>query len=128
LSALPANQIEHIKEEPRVEKPSIMIQLLKNILGLGPEADYKMIVKEGAIILDVRSKAEFAAGHIRGAINIPLGELSSQLKRLPNKEKSIITCCASGMRSSSARSVLESHGYKRVINGGGWRILETKIK
>lgn len=104
-----------------------MINTLKNIFGLGPKTDYAQLVKEGAIILDVRSKGEFASGHIKGAINISVDQLSSNLDNLKDKNKPIITCCASGMRSASAKSILKSKGYKHVYNGGGWSNLQSKL-
>lgn len=104
-----------------------MLALLKQLFGLGPKTDYAQLVKNGALILDVRSGAEFSGGHIEGAINIPVNALSSNLNRLKNKETVIITCCASGMRSASAKSMLKVHGYTNVYNGGGWMSLNHKI-
>jgi rhodanese-related sulfurtransferase len=103
-----------------------MINFLKNLLGLGAKVDYADLVKQGAVILDVRSKAEFQSGHIRGAINIPVDALANQLGKL-KKDKPIITCCASGMRSASAKSILLSNGFTEVYNGGGWSSLQGKI-
>jgi rhodanese-related sulfurtransferase len=103
-----------------------MIQLFKNILGLGPKVDYKKLIREGAQIVDVRTKGEYQGGHIRGSINIPLTSLSSYLSR-NRKVKPVITCCASGMRSASAKSLLKSKGYLAVYNGGGWASLQNKI-
>lgn len=91
------------------------------------KTDYAALVKEGAIILDVRSKSEYAGGHIENSINIPVNELQNNLSRLKNKDKTIITCCASGMRSASAKNVLENNGYKNVHNGGGWSSLNSKL-
>ena len=46
-------------------KRTIMIETLKRLLGFGPSVDYSQLVKNGAIILDVRSKGEYAGGHIK---------------------------------------------------------------
>nr|WP_043023858.1 rhodanese-like domain-containing protein [Fluviicola taffensis] len=105
-----------------------MMGFLQNILGLGPKADYKDLMTKGALIVDVRSKGEFQGGHIRGSINIPLDQLRNELAKLPKKDRTIITCCASGMRSASAKTVLESNGYADVHNGGGWSSLQNKLK
>lgn len=105
-----------------------MISTLKSLLGLGPEADYKQLVKEGAIIVDVRSKPEYAGGHINGSINIPVDQLKANLGKLKDKNQTIITCCASGMRSASAKSILASNGYTKVYNGGGWSSLSSKLR
>jgi phage shock protein E len=104
-----------------------MMETLKKMFGLGPSADYAQMVKDGAIILDVRSKGEYAGGHIKGSINISVDQLKANLNRLSNKQKAIITCCASGMRSGTAKGILESHGYTNVHNGGSWMSLQHKI-
>lgn len=88
--------------------------------------DFKQLKQQGAVIIDVRSPGEFKGGHIQGAINIPLQSIQSSLNKIP-KGKPIITCCASGMRSSSAKSILKSAGYSDVHNGGGWTSLKAKL-
>jgi rhodanese-related sulfurtransferase len=104
-----------------------MIKILQKLFGLGTAADFAELVKKGAVILDVRSKSEFESGHIKGAINIPVDVLKNNLSQLKDKNKTIITCCASGMRSASAKSILKTHGYTDVHNGGGWSSLRNKI-
>lgn len=104
-----------------------MISMLKSIFGAGSQPDYSTLVKEGALILDVRSKSEFASGHIKNAINIPVDQLKESLSRLKDKNQCIICCCASGMRSGNAKRILESNGYKTVYNGGGWSSLQHKL-
>jgi rhodanese-related sulfurtransferase len=103
-----------------------MINALKKIFGIGPKIDFADLVKQGAIILDVRSPREYKQGHIKGSINTPLNDLSSQITKL-KKDATIITCCASGMRSASAQSILKSNGFVQVHNGGGWSSLQNKI-
>ncbi len=93
----------------------------------GPPTDYKALVSQGTTIVDVRTKAEYASGHVKGSVNIPLGNLSGQYQRIP-KDKPVITCCASGMRSGQAKSFLKSQGYAAVYNGGGWMSLEGKLR
>ena len=104
-----------------------MIQTIKKIFGIGPKADYAMLVKQGAVILDVRTKGEYSGGHIKGSINISVDQLSNNLNKLKDKNKPIITCCASGMRSASAKSILKSNGFVEVYNGGSWYSLQNKI-
>ena len=48
-----------------------MIQMLKNLLGLGPQTNFKELMKNGAQIIDVRTKQEFQGGHLPGSVNIP---------------------------------------------------------
>ena len=104
-----------------------MINTLKKLFGFGPSVNYAEMVKNGAIILDVRSKGEFAGGHIKGSVNISVDTLRNNLAKLKDKDKTIITCCASGMRSATAKSILQSNGYINVYNGGGWNSLQNKL-
>ena len=105
-----------------------MINTIKRLLGLGPKVNYAELVKEGAVILDVRSKGEYAGGHIRGSVNISVDTLPNNLGKLKDKNQPIITCCASGMRSASAKSILKSKGYTQVYNAGGWGSLQNKLR
>jgi phage shock protein E len=106
---------------------NVMLKSIKNILGISPSVDYSALVKEGAVILDVRSKGEYSSGHIEGSINMSVDQLENNLNRLPDKNKTIITCCASGMRSASAKNILKANGYTNVHNGGAWTGLQNKI-
>lgn len=103
-----------------------MLDTINNLFGF-KKTDYADLLKKGAIIVDVRSKEEFAGGHIKNSINIPVDQLANNLSRLKYKNKPIITCCASGMRSGSAKTMLLNNGYTDVHNGGGWGSLNGKI-
>jgi rhodanese-related sulfurtransferase len=103
-----------------------MLDQIKSLFGLGPKTDYKQLMQQGAVIVDVRTKAEYQGGHINGSINIPLNNLSNHYSRL-DKSKPIITCCASGMRSAQGKNILQANGFKEVYNGGGWYGLQQKL-
>ena len=105
-----------------------MINTLKKMLGFGPAKDYKKLMAEKAIIVDVRSTSEYAGGHIKGSVNVPLDKIRTLTAKVKDKNQPIITCCASGMRSASAKNVLQSLGYTSVYNGGGWQGLNSKLK
>ena len=90
--------------------------------------DYKLMLSEGGIIIDVRSEGEFYSGHIENSLNIPLSELSSKIDQFKDKNQPIITCCASGIRSAGAAKIFSAKGYTNVVNGGGWSSLDRKIK
>ncbi len=103
-----------------------MFELIKNLFGI-KSVDYAQLVKDGAIILDVRTSGEFSTGHIKGSVNIPVNALSKNLTKLKAKNKPIITCCASGMRSATAKSILQSNSISNVYNGGSWMSLNNKL-
>jgi phage shock protein E len=75
--------------------------------------------KNGALLVDVRTAAEFANGNAPGTINIPLQELGGRLNELP-KSSAVVLCCASGTRSGMAKLLLMKNGYKEVLNIGAW--------
>ena len=103
-----------------------MIGFIKKLIGMGNNENYAELINQGAQIIDVRTVAEYASGHIKGSVNIPLQSLTANLKKI-KKDKPVITCCASGMRSASAKSILQSNGYAAVYNGGGWSSLNNKL-
>lgn len=104
-----------------------MIESLKKLFGFGPKVDLGELIRKGAIIVDVRSKGEYSSGHVKGSVNIPLDQLGSNLAKL-KKDKAIITCCASGMRSGVAKSQLKAKGYENVYNGGSWMNVNSYVK
>jgi len=104
-----------------------MFESIKSLLGI-KTINYAQLVNDGAIIVDVRTSGEFSTGHIKGSINIPVNSLAHNLTKLKAKNKPVITCCASGMRSASAKNILQSNGFSDVYNGGSWSQLNMKIK
>lgn len=79
-------------------------------------AEAKNLVDGGAVLLDVRSQAEFRDGHVHGAKNIPVGTLGGQLSDLA-KDKTYVVYCQSGMRSAAAVSQLKKAGFEAVDLG-----------
>lgn len=73
----------------------------------------------GAMLIDVRSPGEFAAGNAPGTINIPLNELGNRLNEIP-KTVPVVVACASGTRSGMAKMLLKKNGYLQVHNIGTW--------
>jgi rhodanese-related sulfurtransferase len=78
-----------------------------------------ILLKEGAILIDVRSKGEYESGHNPLSINIPLDLLNSESNKF-DKAKTILLCCASGTRSGIAVGILKKNGFKNVMNAGPW--------
>ncbi len=84
-----------------------MLGFLKKLFG-GSSTDYRALIDQGAVIIDVRTPAEFKEGQLKKA------------------GKPVITVCRSGSRSGMAKAKLSSSGIE-VYNGGGWQSLITKI-
>ena len=96
-----------------------MLSLFKKIFSSNT-VDLAQLIKDGALIVDVRSKSEFASGHVKGSINITLEQIDSSVEKLKTYSH-IITCCRSGNRSGMAKRALEAKGLKNITNGGSWQ-------
>jgi phage shock protein E len=92
----------------------------------GPKTDFKTLVNNGAVIIDVRTPGEYNGGHIKGSLNIPVDAVKTKIAELKQKNKPVITCCASGMRSGMAKTILKQNGIE-AYNGGSWVSLNNKI-
>lgn len=84
------------------------------------------LIKNGAVILDVRTEKEFKTGHIAGSQNISLGEIRERFTEL-DKNKTYITVCSHGLRSVKVESILKEKGFKNVHNGGAWSDLQKSL-
>lgn len=105
-----------------------MINFLKKILGIEKkEQQLLAALKQGASIIDVRTSGEFNGGHIKGSKNIPLHQIGAYADKLKKAGQPVIVCCASGMRSAQAKSVLAHKGIE-VYNGGSWSSLKKLIQ
>ncbi len=99
-----------------------MMNLLKSLFGGTNTTDLKEKIIDGAIVVDVRTPGEFAGGHAKNAKNIPLDALPAQLSQIQSWKKPVVVCCASGMRSSRAKSLLAAKGIE-VYDAGPWNNL-----
>jgi len=90
-----------------------------HLFNPGPKVDLKKLLNDGALLLDVRTRGEYASGHAKNSKNIPLDELGASLQKL-NKERNIVVVCASGMRSGNAVSLMKRNGFPNCYNGGSW--------
>ncbi|MFT5833907.1 MAG: phage shock protein E [Cognaticolwellia sp.] len=102
-----------------------MFDFLKSMMGGGNNAA-KVALDNGAVIIDVRTPAEFSGGHVKGAINIPLSVVGQQVNKIKKYNKPVVTCCRSGARSGSAASILQGQGIE-VINGGSWQSVQALL-
>lgn len=89
----------------------------RRVRGLLPQ-----LRQQGAVLVDVRSVAEYASAHAPSTLNIPLPELGSRLAEVP-RGVPVVVCCASGSRSGMAALLLRKHGYAPVYNAGSWNTL-----
>lgn len=78
-------------------------------------------------IVDVRTRAEFQGGHVANSINIPLQELSDRLSEVKKLPQPIVLCCASGVRSGRATSILKNAGVE-CQNGGSWTEVNAALQ
>ena len=89
---------------------------------LSPEQCHEMIAK-GVRVLDVRSAAEYAEGHLPQAVNVPLDTLDTWLKQQPNKQEPFVLYCGAGMRAQKGCDILRANGFDCVLNGGAFKEL-----
>lgn len=87
--------------------------------GLFKKTDYAQLLKDGAVIIDVRSPGEFSNGSIVGSENIPMGKFSGRISEIKSLDVPVICVCASGMRSGAAKAQLKAAGVE-AYNGGPW--------
>lgn len=76
-------------------------------------------IKNGALVLDVRSVDEYEDDHYPDALNIPLDQLQGRMAELGNKDRAIVVYCLSGARSAYAARILKASGFADVLNAGG---------
>ena len=90
------------------------------LAGLDPAGAVQLINREKAVVVDVCEPAEFAAGHVGGAKNIPLADLEKKLAAaVKNKSVPLILVCQSGARSNRAVAIAKNLGYEQVQSMGG---------
>lgn len=100
---------------------------LLSIFGIKSRAELvKEAIKEGAVIVDVRTPQEYKDGHIANSLNIPLQQINVRISTLKKKNKTVITCCKSGGRARQAKAILQRNGIK-CVNGGSWGGLNYMI-
>lgn len=84
-------------------------------------SDAQQRIADGAAVIDVRTPAEFAAGHLEDAVNIDWesGSFEEQVAELP-RDEAYVVYCASGNRATGAVEAMEQLGFTDVVNGGGY--------
>lgn len=92
---------------------------LLSILGFG-KSKITNALRNGGIVIDVRTPQEFDRGKVPESINIPVDRIAANAERIKGMNRPVIFCCASGNRSSSAVNIMKEKGLKDVYNGGSW--------
>jgi len=95
---------------------------LLSILGLG-NGKLKEALRRGAIVIDIRTAAEFDRGKVPDSINIPVDRININLKRIVQMKRPIIICSNSDSENERVIDVLKANGVTEIYNGGSW----TKI-
>ena len=90
------------------------------------KSELSKLIKEDAVLVDVRSSEEFAEGSVDGAINIPVDVLQDNIEKFP-ADKPIIVFCKSGNRAEKARKILEENNILDVVNGGSWQNVKKAL-
>ena len=107
-------------------RPSLLLALLAVLALLGAcqqskeaTTNYKELLAQGALLVDVRSDREFRAGSLPGAIHVPHDQAEARLSAFGSKDHPVVLFCARGGRAGRVKSLLESRGWSRVYNAGG---------
>jgi rhodanese-related sulfurtransferase len=96
------------------------MSFLRKLFGLGPKVNHHELLANGAILIDVRTPAEFKQGNAKGSKNVPLDTIAGKAKKIEQLNKPVVLCCRSGMRSGQATAILKRKGLTEVYNGGPW--------
>lgn len=99
----------------------LIAAMLMKRSGQIDSGEARQLLGNGALLIDVRTPAEFSSGHLPQAINVPLGEIASAIpRRAPQKDQVLLLHCQSGMRSGSAQRQLRAVGYTHAYNLGSY--------
>jgi rhodanese-related sulfurtransferase len=90
----------------------------KPYAAVGPREAEDLVLRRGAVLLDVREQYQWASGHLPAARNIPVGTLGRRLAEVP-ADRPVIAVCHTGLRSSRAARLLGHHGYEAYTLRGG---------
>ena len=93
--------------------------VLSSLALAGETTSDRKPVPQDALIVDVRTEAEYQSGHYPGAKNIPLSRITDRILEFGPTDKTVVVYCRSGRRSGIAEKILKDAGYLNTINGGG---------
>lgn len=101
--------------------------LLASAVGFNAQSLSEVVNDPKTILVDVRSREEFAEGNVKNSINIPIDELESRLGEL-DKDKNIVVFCKLGIRAGKAEKLLKEKGFKHIHNGKTWQDVNALVK
>ena len=104
-----------------------MLGVFKRLFADTKNQELLTAIRNGALMVDVRTPAEFAADRVAGAINIPLDKIPRRLSQFKGNDM-IVVFCKSGGRSAQAKDILEQSGFENIINGGSRQKVGQHIK
>lgn len=122
VAALCLGACAHASSSPPVQAPAATNENPAAV-DKDPAAARELIAR-GAIVIDVRTAAEYATAHLARAVNIPVQELPGRIAEVEtlvagDMTRPIVVYCAAGGRAAKARAQLAAAGYSHVVNGGG---------
>ncbi len=97
---------------------------LSDIFGGGR---IKQALRDGAVIIDLRTAYEYDQGHIPRSLNIPIDRIKANIGRIRDLRKPVILCCSQGNHCWEAGEILREAGIPKVINGVSWQSLSRKV-
>jgi len=100
---------------------------LLSILGIGNGRIKEALLRD-AVIIDIRTAAEFDRGKVRDSINIPIDRININLKRIVQMKRPIIICSNSDSENDRVIDVLKANGVKEIYNGGDWTKLWRLVR
>ncbi len=111
--------------------PVVISCLFCGVIGASANSNESIVLSEDlskeATLIDVRSAAEFKAGHLKNAINIPHTEIGEKIaKHVTQKDEKIVLYCRKGGRAEKALKALKKLGYTKVTNAGGYEDIKKK--
>ena len=98
---------------------------LSDIFGGG--GGIRQAMREGAVVIDLRTAYEYDQGHVPRSLNIPIDRIRANIDRIRGLNKPVILCCSSGSHCWEAAGILRDAGITRVINGGNWQSVLRKM-
>jgi len=98
---------------------------LSDIFGGG--SSIRQAIRNGAVVIDLRTAYEYDQGHVPRSLNIPIDRIKANIDRIRGLKKPVILVCATGGHCWEAAEILRNAGISHVINGGDWQSVLRKL-